>query len=103
MRCVCLFVCFNFYLFERQSDRDGERENFFLLVHSPVGGNSQGWSRLNPGTWNSIWVFHMGAWAICCCVTRHISGELNWKQKSQARTSDDLTHCATTLALVFVF
>lgn len=34
-----------------------EKEIFYLLVHSPLGCNSQGLARLKPG---DIWISHVG-------------------------------------------
>lgn len=78
---------------------------FHLFVYHSNDCNSQVWTKLKPGTSNYILVFRMGkgpsAWAVCCCLPRHTSVELDKKQSSWDSMpsligSADVTDCHAT-------
>lgn len=35
---------------KKENEKGGERDTFYLVVHSPDGHKGKGWVRLNPGT-----------------------------------------------------
>lgn len=55
-----LTVSLRFYLFEKQSGKEKEKEMFHSLTDSSNGYNSRAWARLKSAARNSIRIPHMG-------------------------------------------
>lgn len=83
---ICSFKKKHFiYLKSRvNKEREGERENFHPLVHSPNVHSSRGWAKPKLGVRSFIQVSHRGdrsprTWTISRCFLRCMSWEVNWK------------------------